>query len=44
MREHNHIFQSVNGVAGCPACDSIDEYHMTALYFHQQYQEMNRGW
>lgn len=33
MLKHNHIFQSENGVEGCPACDSIDPYHHTEHHY-----------
>lgn len=36
--EHTHIFQKVNGVAGCPACESIDVWHMSDAYFSGAYQ------
>lgn len=41
--QHNHVLQSENGVPDCPACESIDPYHMTEDYFHLNYYAMTRG-
>jgi hypothetical protein len=36
--DHNHITQSADGVEGCPACERIDNWHMTRLYAAAQLQ------
>jgi hypothetical protein len=33
--DHTHVFQRDNGVAGCPACEDIDVWHMTTQYFEK---------
>jgi hypothetical protein len=44
MLSHNHIFQSLDGIAGCPACESIDAYHMTMIYLKVAWQQYLNGW
>lgn len=43
MRQHNHIFQHDDGFEGCPACDSIDDWHMTVMYVNQAWNEYLQG-
>lgn len=43
--EHDHIGQKDNGVAGCPACESIDPYRMTMGYAREaEFAARYGGW
>lgn len=41
---HNHINQVENGVAGCPACEAIEPYHMTDTYTFKAINQRAGGW